>query len=96
MVVKGLKRYNKLPWAREIALKHLDAMYKVLAHDNYGSIWECYSPEYYQPAVNAYGKLVRPNFVGWSGLGPIAMLLECVFGLEFDASDNCINWVIAT
>jgi glycogen debranching enzyme len=96
MVVKGLKRYNKLPWSREIALKHLDVMYKVLAHDNYGSIWECYSPEYYQPAVNAYGKLVRPNFVGWSGLGPIAMLLECVFGLEFDASENCITWVIAT
>lgn len=96
MVAKGLKRYNKLPWAREIALKHLGAMYKVLANDNYGGIWECYAPDYLQPAVNAYGKLVRANFVGWSGLGPIAMLLECIFGLEFDASENCITWIIAT
>lgn len=96
MVVKGLKLYNKLPWAREIAIKHLDAIYKTFADKNYGGIWECYAPDYAQPAVNAYGKLVRPNFVGWSGLGPIAMLLECVFGLDFDASEDCITWVIST
>lgn len=96
MVVKGLKKYNKLPWAREIAKKHLAAMHEVMINENYGGIWECYAPQYPQPAVNAYGKLVRPNFVGWSGLGPISMLLEAIFGLEFDASENCIEWIIGT
>ncbi|MFA7230588.1 MAG: hypothetical protein WC071_04910, partial [Victivallaceae bacterium] len=41
-------------------------------------------------------QLVRNNFVGWSGLGPIAMLIENILGFSFDASSNTIRWQIAS
>ena len=31
-------------------------------------------------------------YVGWSGLGPIAMLIEDVIGLETDAPNNTVTW----
>jgi hypothetical protein len=40
--------------------------------------------------------VVEANFVGWSGLGPIAMLIEDVFGFDFDAPRNRITWDIRT
>jgi len=40
--------------------------------------------------------VVKANFVGWSGLGPVAMLIEDVFGLEFNAPENLITWDLQT
>ena len=96
MVVRGLQQYGRHDLAREIAVRHLTAMYKVMEGETYRSIWECYSPEYIRPATNKAGELVRPNFVGWSGLGPLAMLIEQILGFEFDASGNTVCWTIAT
>lgn len=97
MVVKGLERRGKFGLAREIALKHLNAMVAVFQNENYATIWECYSPEFMRPATySGAGKLVRSNFVGWSGLGPIAMLIENIFGIDFQARDNRIIWSLRT
>ncbi|MFA5865425.1 MAG: trehalase family glycosidase [Phycisphaerae bacterium] len=96
MVAAGLKKQHKHDLAREIAVRHLNAMVEVMRSETYESIWECYSPERPRPATNGYGKLVRPAFVGWTGLGPIAMLIEHIFGMDFDAGENRITWVIGT
>ena len=40
--------------------------------------------------------VVRDNFVGWGGLGPIAMLIEDVLGFDFDAPRQRIAWNIQT
>ncbi len=96
MVIKGLERYKKHDLAREIAVRHLNAMVEVMREENYASIWECYSPEFARPATNGYGRICRPDFVGWTGLGPIAMLIESIFGFQFDASDNRISWMVRT
>jgi hypothetical protein len=34
----------------------------------------------------------RPNFVGWTGDGPIAMLIENVIGLQADAVNRRLTW----
>lgn len=96
MVVKGLEKYNRRDLARAIAERHLNAMCAVLADENYATIWECYSPELARPATKYGGGPVRPDFVGWSGLGPIAMLIEQVFGIDLDAPANRISWTVAT
>jgi len=91
MVAKGLQRYGYHDIAGEVACRHIDAMAKVLTAPQDPGVWECYAPEGLAPSTNGYDSLCRPDFVGWSGLGPIAMLIEDVMGYEFDAANNTIT-----
>ena len=52
-----------------------------------GTVWENYSPEY-----KKQGPPAQPNFVGWTGLIPIAVLIEYVFGIKADAKNDEIVW----
>ena len=94
MIVRGLVEHKQYGLAREIVCKHLNAMTSVMNDPAYGGIWECYSPEFQRPATRGEGGIVRDNFVGWSGIGPIAMLIENIIGLEFDAPGNTITWCV--
>lgn len=96
MVTKGLKCRDRHDLARDIAARHLNSMVEVYKNESYNSIWECYSPEYVRPALSEDGVLVRSDFVGWTGLGPIAMLIENILGFGFDARNNRISWNIGT
>lgn len=96
MVVRGLERYGRHDIAREIAVRHISAMCAVMKNKKFRNIWECYSPEYMRPATMEEGGMVRSNFVGWSGLGPIAMLIEQVLGFKFNALKKQVHWVIGT
>lgn len=97
MIARGLQQAGWHALAREIAVKHLAAMAAVMRDESFGSIWEAYAPDHCQPSHHKeLGGLVRPNFVGWSGLGPLAMLIEQVFGLQFDAEANAVSWDIRT
>ena len=65
--------------------------------DGSGQIWESYCSESKKPATR-WDKAfyVRPEFVGWSGLGPIALMIEDVLGLELCAPEKKIVWRIHT
>ena len=86
--VKGLCALGYHEHARESAYKYLDGMCRVERDPAYGSIWECYAPESYRPASTEYNTLSRDEFVGWSGVAPITMLIENIIGLEFRADCN--------
>ena len=75
MVIKGLENYGYDELAREIALKHLALVANVF--EETGTIWENYAPDADEP-----GKPARPDFVGWSGLAPIGLLLQYEIGLK--------------
>ena len=92
MVCCGLRANGYRALAREIAKKHLDNMLEVMENDRDNTIWECYSPDYPHPAMDKYGCIVRKNFVGWGGLGPLVMLVEDVIGLDIDALGGRITW----
>jgi glycogen debranching enzyme len=94
MIVRGLSERGRQDLAREIAIKHVSAMSGVMTDPAHGGIWEAYSPEYPRPATVKENCYVRDNFVGWSGLGPIAMFIENIIGLGFDAPSNTISWRI--
>jgi hypothetical protein len=52
-----------------------------------GTLWENYAPERTAP-----GNRAKDDFVGWSGLAPVAGLFEYVFGLRADAPSRRLLW----
>ncbi|MBU1919855.1 hypothetical protein KKG66_03350 [bacterium] len=110
MTVSGLERLGDHDTAYEIAVNHLNNLSQVFTDflpdedsiafeeryaDGYKTLWECYSPERAAPATRWDNTFFsRQDFVGWTGLGPIAMLLETVIGIDANALDNKIVWHI--
>lgn len=94
-LMKSLKQNGYDALARDAAVKYITGMYDV--YKNYGSstIWEAYAPESFAPALRDVGEVVKKNFVGWSGLGPITMLIENIIGLSFDAQKNTVRFTIS-
>ncbi|UCE20237.1 MAG: hypothetical protein JSV84_07850 [Gemmatimonadota bacterium] len=108
MVVRGLEGYGYRDVAADIAENHIGMMDRILREfspdedkiafeerygDGYHTIWECYSPDYPEPATRWDNTFYsRQDFVGWSGLGPIAMLIETVMGIELDGLRNTVRW----
>jgi len=89
MVVRGLERYGYAELAREIAVNHLSNVAQVFK--NTGTIWENYAPDSIAP-----GNPSSPDFVGWSGIAPIAFFIEYGIGIKADAASNTITWTIAS
>lgn len=57
-------------------------------------IWEAYSSEKEAPATRWDAELlVRQKFCGWSGVGPVALLIEQVLGLDINGDKNQVTWV---
>ena len=88
MVIKGLKKYGYVDAAREIAINGLEGM--VATWRETGTLWENYDQEH----PGKRGERSRPDFVGWSGVQPIATLIETIIGIEVDAPNNQINWTL--
>ena len=93
--VKGMENYNMLREAHVLALELLEHMYKTYVEFEPHTIWEAYSPEEYKPATNETGRpeFSRPDFCGWSALGPISMYIEQVLGFySIDAFTKTVKW----
>jgi glycogen debranching enzyme len=91
MTVKGLQKNGYEELATTIARKNMETMYKVF--ESTGTIWELYSPDMYMPATDATGvNMVKPDFVGWSGLIPISLFIENIIGIRADATVNRVVW----
>jgi glycogen debranching enzyme len=85
MILRGLDRagYNDL--AHEISREDLDHVVGVF--EQTGTLWENYAPERTAPGNRAKG-----DFVGWSGLAPVAGLFEYVMGLRADPPSGLLLW----
>ncbi|MHC4352987.1 MAG: MGH1-like glycoside hydrolase domain-containing protein, partial [Planctomycetota bacterium] len=87
IVVRGLENYGYDKLAREIAMNHLHHVVEV--YKKTGTLWENYAPQ----SVSR-GKPSRGDFVGWTGIGPIAFLIEYAIGIKADAVANVVTWDI--
>lgn len=92
--IRGIADAGREGLAREAAIRYLDAVCQVANDPAYGSIWECYAPEAKRPATAEEGEIVRGDFVGWSGIAPITMLIENVIGLRFNAHENTVTFTM--
>ena len=92
MTVKALEEYGYHEEADMIAEKiirqQLAAYHGIKPH----TIWECYSPSANEPSTE-HGRRARPEFCGWSALGPISLFIENVLGFhKVSALRNEIQW----
>jgi glycogen debranching enzyme len=93
MIIKGLDKfgigndnaYNFNEFATLATEEYLTGIYEVFKKT--GTLWENYSAEAY-----ARGVWSRPDFVGWTGCGPIELLIENIIGLRPNGVDNSLTW----
>ncbi len=85
VVLRGLTQSGEDALAHQLARRHLDYVTRV--HEQTGTFWENYHPEQIAPGNHA-----MKNFVGWGGVGPIAIFLEYVLGLRPDFANQTLVW----
>jgi glycogen debranching enzyme len=85
MVLKGLERNGYDALAHDIAKNCLENVLAVYREE--GTLYENYAPEAAAP-----GDPAKKDFVGWSGLFPISILFEYVFGIRPQARERRIRW----
>lgn len=94
-VIKGLTETGDENLAKEASLRYLEAICSVEKNKKYGSIWEAYAPEDLMPALCEEGEICRKDFVGWSGIAPITMLIENIIGIRFNANTNTVSFNVS-
>ena len=83
MATKALERNGYKTLADRHARTLLDHMCRTLREVEPHTIWEAYAPETPRPATGKDGVgRVRPDFCGWSALGPISLFIENVLGVR--------------
>lgn len=85
IVIKGLRAAARHVQAHGLALRHLQSVSDVFQRTD--TLWEYYAAE-----SNAPGKEAKPDYVGWTGLTPIAMLMEDVIGISVDWPLRRVTW----
>ena len=92
--LKGMAAYCCYDKVHTAAKKILDHMVKTYLSYEPHTIWECYAPVLPMPATTPDGKsYVRPDFCGWSALGPISVYIEYVLGFHtVDAFARTVEW----
>jgi hypothetical protein len=84
MVLAGLTRHGYNELAFEVARNHFENL--VASFKKTGSIWEHFAPD-----APAEGR-GRKDFVGWTGITPIAVFFEYVLGLHADPGARRLTW----
>lgn len=98
MVIKGLSARGYSDFAREAAEKYLSGLSEVFERTN--TLWENYAPDringllYQGTSESGIPSDSRKDFVGWTGLGPISLLIEEVIGINPEPLTNTITWRI--
>lgn len=85
LVVRALEAADRHAAAVRVAENHIANVHEVYTRT--GTFWESYAAESAAP-----GNIARPEFVGWTGCGPVACLIETVLGLQVYAPERRIRW----
>ncbi len=92
MVLKGLDEYEKYDLSHEIGNEYLNAVVEVFKETN--TFFENYAPEHTSDGKASKGNWAKADFVGWTGLAPISVLFEYVFGIKPKAEEGKILWCV--
>ena len=92
MGTKALEKYGLTDLADELAekvvMQQLRTYHAVTPH----TIWECYNPGRDLPSTE-HGHRARPDFCGWSALGPISLFIENIMGFRnANALTQTLQW----
>ena len=85
MTLSGLSENGYYKLCHDLAAKYLDTVVSVF--NKTGTIYENYAPDF-----KSQGNPAKPDFVGWSGLIPISVLFEHIFGIRADVPGERVIW----
>lgn len=92
MGIRALEENGQEKLADSSAEAILNQMSQTYQNYEPHTIWECYNPNKNEPSTE-HGQRVRPDFCGWSALGPISLFIENVLGFyEVSAEKNSVSW----
>ena len=97
MCVKALERYGLNETADKLSEDLVMHMFKTWKEFEPHTIWEAYSPTQCEPANNKHvtqRPYSKPDFCGWSALGPINLVIENMLGIHADGVTNTVSWRI--
>jgi glycogen debranching enzyme len=83
-IIKGLEACGEEAFATEATEKYLGAMNEVF--QKRGTVFENYMPERIEPSSG------KGDFVGWTAVGPITLLIENVLGFRPDGAHDRLDW----
>lgn len=95
MVYMGTKALEKYGYdsladslAKNVVMQQLRTYNAIIPN----TIWECYNPRKDEPSTE-HGRRARPDFCGWSALGPISLFIENILGFrQVDAVSKSVVW----
>ena len=94
MGTKALERYGYYELADSLAAKVIRQQLNTYKAVTPHTIWECYNPSADLPSTE-HGRRARPDFCGWSALGPISLFIENILGFrEINALNRTIRWTL--
>ncbi|MEO1232536.1 MAG: trehalase family glycosidase [Myxococcota bacterium] len=85
LALRAARAVGREGYAIALAMNHLDNLHRVYTQT--GTLWENYASE-----TASKGNISRPEFVGWTGCGPIEALIEVIIGLRPTAKGE-LTWV---
>ncbi len=99
MVIKGLEKYQKYEFAREVAISHMhfiiDTFYP--PNNQKGTLWKAYKPFSDGPAEWEQNKeWNKPLSMAYVGLSTIAMIIENIVGLYVSLPRKTVEWYVPT
>ncbi|MGL1903465.1 MAG: trehalase family glycosidase [Fibrobacterales bacterium] len=83
--VKGLEVQGHKDLAKKVSVNHIQNLYWVYVDSN--SLFE----NYHQESAHS-GFKSKKDFVGWTGVGPIACLIENVMGFHAFGPSDSLDW----
>ena len=94
MATKALERYGYYDLADALATNIVRHQYQTFVTYDPHTIWEVYSPTESVPSTREDNQgIARPDFCGWSALGPISLFIENVLGFHrIDAFNRIVEW----
>lgn len=92
MGTKALEKYGYYDLADELAERVVRLQLRTYKAVEPHTIWECYNPSADEPSTE-HGHRARPDFCGWSALGPISLFIENIMGFRSaDANTRTVTW----
>lgn len=92
MGTKALEKYGYTALADSLAENVVRLQMRTFYDYTPHTIWECYSPVADKPSTEV-GQTARPDFCGWSALGPISLFIENILGFRYaNAQTHTLTW----
>jgi neutral trehalase len=100
MIIKGLEKYARNDLARECSIRHLYYILDTFHPDEgrKGGIYEAYLPskEGSAKTLDSFENFPRENFLTYTALSTIALMIENVIGLYISLPRKTVDWIVPT